>query len=108
MRRLGGHESRPEYKLFFEQTTPFDVLDYVSEMWTGSELEEKILKPWIAAQQAGKVWDANLRKVCPECSHEFQGNGWDGIDAHWRSHHEQIMSYEEAWPLIESGQYKRK
>ncbi len=28
------------------------------------------------------------RRVCPECSHIFQGNGWDGIDAHWRAKHE--------------------
>ncbi len=25
------------------------------------------------------------RRVCPECGHIFQGNGWDGIDAHWRA-----------------------
>ena len=22
------------------------------------------------------------QKVCPQCGHVFQGNGWDGIDAH--------------------------
>ena len=49
-----------------------------------------------------------MSKVCPECGHEFKGNGWDGIDAHWTSKHEQIMPYSEAWPLIKSGQYKRK
>jgi hypothetical protein len=107
MRKLDGHESRPEYKLFFEQTAPFEALDYVSEMWTGPELEEKILKPWQAAQQAGKAWNVNEKKSCPECGHEFQGNGWDGIDAHWRSQHAQIMSYEDAWPLIQSGQYNK-
>ncbi len=32
----------------------------------------------------------NERKVCPECGHVFQGNGWDGIDAHWRAKHEGI------------------
>ena len=42
-------------------------------------------------------------KECPECGHVFQGNGWDGIDAHWRSKHENIMPYEEAWPLIREG-----
>ena len=42
-------------------------------------------------------------KECPECGHVFQGNGWDGIDAHWRSKHENIMPYEEAWPLITQG-----
>ena len=44
-------------------------------------------------------------RVCPECGYEFQGNGFDGVDAHWRAHHENIMSYEEAWPLIKSGTY---
>jgi len=44
-------------------------------------------------------------KICPECRHEFQGNGWDGIDAHWRSRHEKIMPYEEAWPLLKDGTY---
>ncbi len=48
------------------------------------------------------------KKVCPECNREFKGNGWDGIDAHWRSQHEHIMSYEEAWPLIASGEYRPK
>lgn len=36
-------------------------------------------------------------RICPECGHVFQGNGWDGIDAHWRSKHEQIMPYREFW-----------
>ncbi len=44
-------------------------------------------------------------KVCPECGHVFKGNGWDGIDAHWRSKHEDVMPYEKAWPLLKSGQY---
>lgn len=44
-------------------------------------------------------------KVCPECGHVFKGNGWDGIDAHWRSKHEDVMPYEEAWPLLQSGKY---
>jgi hypothetical protein len=46
-------------------------------------------------------------KICPECDHEFRGNGWDGIDAHWRAKHSHIMSYGEAWPLIQSGNYRR-
>jgi hypothetical protein len=46
------------------------------------------------------------RKICPECQHVFQGNGWDGIDAHWRAKHEQTKPYEEAWPLIKSGTYR--
>jgi len=47
-------------------------------------------------------------KICPECGREFQGNGWDGIDAHWKANHENIMPYRDAWPLIESGRYKRR
>ena len=47
------------------------------------------------------------RKVCPECGREFQGNGLDGIDAHWRANHHKLMSYKQAWPLIQSGNYKR-
>lgn len=50
----------------------------------------------------------NTAKVCPECGHEFQGNGWDGIDAHWRARHASVMEYEQAWPLISSGEYRRK
>jgi hypothetical protein len=45
------------------------------------------------------------QKVCPECGHRFRGNGWDGIDAHWRSQHENILPYAKAWPLIQSGNY---
>ncbi len=52
--------------------------------------------------------DVRARRVCPECGHEFQGSGWDGIDAHWRANHAQIMAYEEAWPLISADKYRRK
>jgi hypothetical protein len=46
--------------------------------------------------------------ICPECGHQFKGNGFDGIDAHWRAKHERIMPYPEAWPLIRSGTHLRK
>lgn len=49
----------------------------------------------------------NDQKFCPECGHVFQGNGWDGIDAHWKAHHGHVMSYEKVWKLIQSGTYKR-
>ncbi|MBE0471857.1 MAG: hypothetical protein IBX55_20400 [Methyloprofundus sp.] len=39
-------------------------------------------------------------KVCPECGHQFTGKGWAGIDAHWKSKHEHIMPYDQAWRLI--------
>ncbi len=47
------------------------------------------------------------RKICPECNHIFLGGTWGGIDAHWRAHHENIMPYEKAWPLISTGNYER-
>jgi hypothetical protein len=56
-----------------------------------------------AAERTGKA-----KNVCPECGHQFKGNGFDGIDAHWRSKHEKIMPYKEAWPLVKSGNYHRK
>ena len=34
-------------------------------------------------------------RICPICGHAFQGIGWGGIDAHWRSKHENIMPYED-------------
>ena len=27
-------------------------------------------------------------RVCPLCGHIFKGNGWDGIDPHYKSKHE--------------------
>ena len=42
--------------------------------------------------------NASGPKICPECDHVFQGNDWDGIDAHWKAKHGHIMPYEEAWP----------
>ena len=47
------------------------------------------------------------QKQCPECGYIFQGNGWDGIDAHWRGQngHEDVMPYRAAFALIEAGQY---
>lgn len=35
------------------------------------------------------------RRQCPECDHVFNGSGWDGVDAHWRAHHEGVMTYRE-------------
>ena len=48
-----------------------------------------------------------VQNVCPECDHKFKGNGFDGIDAHWRARHEHIMPYKEAWLLIKSGGWRR-
>jgi hypothetical protein len=49
--------------------------------------------------------EEGAQKVCPECGHRFQGQGWEGIDAHWRSKHENVMPFEQAWALIKAGQY---
>lgn len=51
---------------------------------------------------------AKTPNVCPECGHEFKGKGWEGIDAHWKAEHGHLMSYEEVWPLISAGEYRRK
>lgn len=39
-------------------------------------------------------------RQCPECKHVFQGNGWDGIDAHWRSKHEHRKPYAIFWESL--------
>src|SRR5262245_54869147 len=36
-------------------------------------------------------------RICPLCGHQFRSNGWDGVDAHWRSQHRGIMTYEQFW-----------
>jgi hypothetical protein len=47
----------------------------------------------------------SAENVCPECGYKFRGNGFDGIDAHWRAKHEAMMPYKDAWPLVKSGNY---
>ena len=54
---------------------------------------------------ANATWNALHYKVCPECGHVFSTHGWDGIDAHWRANHEDIISYENAWKLISEDKY---
>ncbi|MEE9338837.1 MAG: hypothetical protein V3U87_12225 [Methylococcaceae bacterium] len=51
------------------------------------------------------VSDVLHNKVCPECGHIFSGKNWDSIDTHWRAYHEGIMSYENAWKLLENDKY---
>jgi hypothetical protein len=36
-------------------------------------------------------------RICPLCGLMFSGNGWDGIDGHWRARHEHVMPYETFW-----------
>ena len=64
-------------------------------------------KVYCSDQQAvnDAVWNALNHKVCPECGHVFSTHGWDGIDVHWRAHHENVISYENAWKLISQDKY---
>ena len=32
---------------------------------------------------------------CPECAQVFKGKGWEGLEAHWRSKHPDVMAYED-------------
>jgi len=43
-------------------------------------------------------------KVCPApgCGKEFQGNGWDGIDAHWKAKHREVCSYRDFWEMLQN------
>ncbi len=73
---------------------------------------EQLVKPGWAdrfhdAMKKKKAGKAPPRYTCPECGHVFQGNGWDGIDAHWRAKHELVMPYEKAWPMLRAGSYRR-
>lgn len=40
---------------------------------------------------------ATLQKVCPLCGQEFKGQGWWGVDSHWKARHEGEMPYAEFW-----------
>jgi len=77
----------------------------------------KILRTADAATEAGRsalqiersvyrLLGKDEQCICPECGYRFRGNGWDGIDAHWRARHESIMPYAKAWPLIKTGSYR--
>jgi hypothetical protein len=57
----------------------------------------------VDSQREPKVIGSVTAKVCPECSHVFRGGTWGGIDAHWKTFHNHIMPYKEAWPIIKAG-----
>lgn len=42
----------------------------------------------------------NDEKHCPVCGHVFMGDGWTGIDAHWKAKHENVMPYELFWVTL--------
>ncbi len=37
------------------------------------------------------------RRRCPACDHVFRGAGWDGVDVHWKTRHEDLMPYKAFW-----------
>jgi predicted RNase H-like nuclease len=85
----------------------------VDQVWEGSAasvgempapLQGLLTQPGSSTPQAKE----QANRSCPECGHQFKGNGFDGIDAHWRAKHEYIIPYKTAWPLIKSGSYGRK
>jgi hypothetical protein len=63
------------------------------------------IKAQLPPQSPASDRTRTVENVCPECRHQFKGNGFDGIDAHWRSKHEAVMPYKDAWPLVKSGNY---
>jgi hypothetical protein len=80
----------------------------IKNMLAGTALGDSLTaKGTVGERTIGKNECAQCSRqfTCPECGHQFQGNGWDGIDAHWRAKHEKRMPYEEAWPLIKSSTY---
>lgn len=39
-------------------------------------------------------------RCCPICHREFKGKGWEGMDAHWKTKHEDIASYKLFWDTL--------
>jgi|HubBroStandDraft_6_1064221.scaffolds.fasta_scaffold1518772_1 hypothetical protein len=44
-------------------------------------------RPGVNLSKDTKAPSRREPKICPECDHVFLGNGWDGIDAHWKARH---------------------
>jgi hypothetical protein len=53
---------------------------------------------------AGEQPSRRGTKTCPApgCGKEFQGNGWDGIDAHWKAKHEDVCAYADFWAILKN------
>lgn len=52
-------------------------------------------------QRSARRLEPGQPRECPICDHVFKGNGWDGIDAHWKAKHETaIVSYSMFWKGI--------
>jgi hypothetical protein len=58
--------------------------------------------------KSAKTERKRTERACPLCGYQFKGNGFAGIDRHWRARHERIMAYAEAWPLIKAETHKRR
>jgi hypothetical protein len=39
-------------------------------------------------------------RQCPVCDKVFAGEGWGGIDAHWKGKHNDVMAYEDFWSSL--------
>jgi len=78
-----------------------DCTAAVTNQWGSGNIDNMINKAFELGFHISPAY------VCPECGHQFKGNSWGGIDAHWKANHENIMLYDEAWPLIKSGQYQK-
>ena len=69
------------------------VLPY-EEFWASlcrSHRAPKPLKCPSCRKGIPKAWP----RQCPECAQVFRGRGWEGIDAHWKSNHGDVMSAED-------------
>lgn len=84
----------------------------VDDLWledapgqTGSAQSVSAKKPTLqyAKSNPPERGGSNEQKQCPECGRVFRGKRWEGIDAHWKANHENIMPYASAWPIIKSG-----
>lgn len=40
------------------------------------------------------------RPRCPACGLAFKGRGWDGVDAHWKARHGDLMPYAAFWQAL--------
>lgn len=80
------HESRIPYTEFWSGLCP---AHRQSDPPSCPSCRKGIPIPWISQ--------------CPECAQVFAGKGWEGIDAHWRSRHAELTSYEDFWQSLCPG-----
>lgn len=39
--------------------------------------------------------DVHAPRQCPECAQVFRGRGWEGLDAHWKAQHADVLAYDD-------------